>query len=169
LSLSIIDTTLQIEQLTDDFCQYFTSPLTVNGNFDLFQWSTGENSQTITVNSPGVYTVTASNAYCEKSSSFTISPCTLSLFIPNSFTPNGDGLNDYFAISSLNINVLEEFNILIYNRWGQIVFESFDPNFVWDGKCNYLKVLRSNTYSYVIKYRMKNEGSKHIRGSISVL
>lgn len=169
ISLSIIDTTLQIEQLTEDFCQYFTTPLAVNGNYDLFHWSTGENSQTITVNSPGIYTVTASNGYCERSTSLVISPCTLSIFIPNTFTPNGDGLNDYFSISSLNVNVLEEFNIVIYNRWGQIVFESFDPNFVWDGKFNYEKVLRSNTYSYVITYRMKNEGSKHIRGSISVL
>ncbi len=169
ISLSIIDTTMQIEQLTEDFCQYFTTPLAVNGNYDHFHWSTGENSQTITVNSPGIYTVTASNGYCERSTSLVISPCTLSIFIPNTFTPNGDGLNDYFSISSLNVNVLEEFNIVIYNRWGQIVFESFDPNFVWDGKFNYEKVLRSNTYSYVITYRMKNEGSKHIRGSISVL
>lgn len=169
LSLSIIDTTLQIVPLTEDFCQYLTAPLTANGNFDLFNWSTGENTQTIIVYSPGIYTVTAINDYCEVSSSLVISPCSLSIFIPNAFTPNGDGLNDYFAISLFNINVIELFNIVIYNRWGQVVFESNDPNFIWDGKINNKIALRSSIYTYVIEYRMKNEGSKFITGTVTVL
>ena len=169
MSLTIIDTVLQIEQLTSDFCQYFSTPLTAHGNFDYFYWSTGENSQTITVYSPGMYTVTASNEYCDKSSSFVIAPCLISIYVPNSFTPNGDGLNDYFSISSLNINIIKEFNIIIFNRWGQVVFESPDPNFVWDGKYNNEMVLRSNIYSYVIEYRIQNEGLKFIKGSVTVL
>lgn len=49
---------------------------------------------------------------------------------PNIFTPNGDGINDNFRIYERN---LRNFKILIFNRWGQIVYTSYDPNFEWDG------------------------------------
>ena len=52
-------------------------------------------------------------------------------FIPNSFSPNGDGLNDYFG--AIGIANVRDYNLQIYNRWGELIFESFDPNFKWDG------------------------------------
>ena len=52
-------------------------------------------------------------------------------FIPNSFSPNGDGLNDYFG--AIGIRNQRDYNLQIYNRWGELIFESFDPNFKWDG------------------------------------
>src|SRR5438874_7649950 len=52
------------------------------------------------------------------------------LFIPNAFTPNNDGINDYFGV---NGEGLQNFHILIYNRWGQVIFESTNPHATWDG------------------------------------
>lgn len=52
------------------------------------------------------------------------------VFVPNGFSPNGDGLNDIFLVRGNNIDEVEMY---IYNRWGQKVFESRDPNFGWDG------------------------------------
>ena len=52
-------------------------------------------------------------------------------FIPNSFSPNGDGLNDYFG--AIGVANQRDYNLQIYNRWGELIFESFDPNFKWDG------------------------------------
>jgi gliding motility-associated-like protein len=52
------------------------------------------------------------------------------LYIPNAFTPNNDGVNDYFFASVLNV---VEFEIIIFNRWGEILFKSNDINFKWDG------------------------------------
>lgn len=54
----------------------------------------------------------------------------MSFYIPNTFTPNGDGLNDTFGIAG---EALNEFRMQIFNRWGQLVFESGNPNERWDG------------------------------------
>ena len=55
--------------------------------------------------------------------------------IPNVFTPNGDGINDYFAVSGLAENVCDEQfkSVEISNRWGSTVFTSTDPKFRWYG------------------------------------
>ncbi|MEO6166362.1 MAG: gliding motility-associated C-terminal domain-containing protein, partial [Chitinophagales bacterium] len=55
------------------------------------------------------------------------------LAIPNVFTPNGDGLNDFFQPNLLNVNALE---MRIFNRWGKMVYQSNDPESGWDGKAN---------------------------------
>jgi gliding motility-associated-like protein len=52
------------------------------------------------------------------------------IFVPNTFTPNGDGLNDGFTAKGYNIN---KFNIQIYDRWGHLLFESNDIENKWDG------------------------------------
>jgi gliding motility-associated-like protein len=53
-----------------------------------------------------------------------------SLFIPNAFTNNADGFNDYFQVFARN---LSKFEIQVFNRWGQLIFESTDPTQLWDG------------------------------------
>jgi gliding motility-associated-like protein len=55
------------------------------------------------------------------------------LQIPNAFTPNGDGVNDTFGVLASNITV---FKMTIYNRWGQKLFETSNPNSGWDGTHN---------------------------------
>ncbi|MCF8298470.1 MAG: gliding motility-associated C-terminal domain-containing protein [Saprospiraceae bacterium] len=56
------------------------------------------------------------------------------LIVPKVFTPNGDGVNDVFLIQSLDYSALKDFKIIIYNRWGNLVFESDDIKKAWDGK-----------------------------------
>jgi gliding motility-associated-like protein len=56
--------------------------------------------------------------------------CEGTIFFPNSFTPNGDGLNDLFGPVQNNI---VSFRMLIFNRWGQMIYETFDPVSGWDG------------------------------------
>lgn len=53
--------------------------------------------------------------------------------IPNVFTPNGDGDNDYFKLGGTPDPCLDSLVVTIYNRWGKKVFESEDPYFEWDG------------------------------------
>ena len=55
----------------------------------------------------------------------------MSLYIPNTFTPNGDGMNDTFGVAG---EAIKDFRMQIYNRWGQLVFESSDANQRWDGR-----------------------------------
>ena len=62
----------------------------------------------------------------------TVSPneCLTSLYIPNAFTPNGDGVNDIFYVYG---NGIEELHLRIFNRWGELIFESFNLAEGWDG------------------------------------
>lgn len=55
------------------------------------------------------------------------------MFVPNAFTPNGDGLNDVFAPVALGVND-EDYSLQIFNRWGQIIFESNSLSRPWDGR-----------------------------------
>ena len=55
------------------------------------------------------------------------------IYVPNAFTPNGDGNNDYFSVYGEKED-WKEFSIKVFDRWGEKVFESGDENFQWDGK-----------------------------------
>lgn len=68
--------------------------------------------------------------------------------IPNVFTPDGDGTNDFFYINSSGI---KEFNLDIYNRWGTKVFTSEDAGIKWDGRSSAGVELSDGTYYFVLK------------------
>lgn len=82
---------------------------------------------------PGSYTdVFYSKNGCDSIRVLHIGPC--DIFFPDAFTPNGDGRNDLFkALNAVDIN---DFHLVIYNRWGQLVFEARDPNRGWNGLVN---------------------------------
>ncbi|MCB9197095.1 MAG: gliding motility-associated C-terminal domain-containing protein [Flavobacteriales bacterium] len=53
------------------------------------------------------------------------------LYVPNTFTPNGDGVNDYFKVVARDVH---DYQLYIFNRWGQLIFDSQDTEATWDGK-----------------------------------
>jgi gliding motility-associated-like protein len=67
--------------------------------------------------------------------------------IPNAFTPNGDGLNDRFLVFGEDITA---FHLQVFNRWGELVFESFDQDAGWDGRFNGIDQ-RLEVYAYVVR------------------
>lgn len=71
--------------------------------------------------------------------------------IPNVFTPNGDGVNDYFTIDGRYDQCNDFMNVKIMNRWGQLIFESDDPLFKWDGKTSSGKDCNPGTYYVLIE------------------
>ena len=75
--------------------------------------------------------------------------------IPNAFTPNGDGLNDDFGIVSNTF--FEEFSMQIYNRWGQLIYETTDQTNGWDGTYNGNKVSKG-AYIWKIIYNLQTTG-----------
>src|SRR5690606_22701346 len=79
-----------------------------------------------------------------------------SVFIPNSFTPNFDGLNDYFlpVFSAYGLNP-STFEMQIYDRWGSVIFESKDHTKGWDGSFKELGglIAKQDNYTYRIKYQ----------------
>ena len=88
-----------------------------------------------------------------------------SLFIPNTFTPNGDYKNEVFRIYGDNIL---EFKILIFNRWGDVIYESNDINEPWDGK-NKGEPVKTGTYIWKISYLGDDFILKEKIGHVNVL
>jgi gliding motility-associated-like protein len=96
-----------------------------------FLWSTGANTQSIVVTEPGIYWVQISYPDCSFSDTIKVteegSP---TMFFPNTFTPDGDGLNDIFTGIGDGASY---FNMKIFNRWGQLIFETDNQYKGWDG------------------------------------
>ncbi len=86
------------------------------------------------------------------------------IFVPNSFSPNGDGLNDKFEIVSMG---LTEIKVEIYNRWGVLLFETNNEKNYWDGTYQNTSVPIGG---YIVLVNAKsNQGSYHYSGSINIL
>ena len=81
--------------------------------------------------------------------------CLAGPFIPNSFTPNNDGVNDYFSVSTAR--PFAHFELTVLDKWGQIVFQSSDSEFRWLGnKNNGDHYLPSDIYTYKLIYNFKD-------------
>lgn len=124
----------------------------------LYLWSTGEHTQAIEVGTYGTYTVRITNGFdCSTVDSITVNEfCPPSLFIPNTFTPNGDGLNDVWTPVGRN---LAQFELFVFDRWGGIAFHSTDPAKGWDGTIDG-KPAPNDTYAWRMIYRFveKSDG-----------
>jgi len=116
-----------------------------------YLWNTGESTHEITISLEGLYWVEMiSVADCYGIDSVFIKIPTECIYIPNAFTPDGDGLNETFrAYSRCPISY---YQMLIYNRWGEQLFESHDISVGWDGTKNG-KLCPSDAYVYVITYK----------------
>ena len=69
------------------------------------------------------------------------------IYVPNAFTPNGDGLNDYWNTPWIGV---KEFHVMLFDRWGMLIFESFDPDFQWPGALHG-RECQEGVYTYVIE------------------
>ena len=75
-----------------------------------------------------------------------IAPAQDSLIIPNIFSPNGDGQNDLFTVSG----TFSDFEMIIYNRWGELLFKSTQSTRGWDGRTTSGTLTSEGTYFYII-------------------
>jgi gliding motility-associated-like protein len=116
------------------------------------------NSPSFTVKQPGTYWVSVTNGCGTTRDSITVyDRCQFDFYMPNAFTPNGDNNNDHFKIPSLNKNRLIKFTI--YNRYGQVVFETTDIKKGWDGT---YKNKRQSTGTYVYYIIMETLDQKRV-------
>ncbi|MGZ3862454.1 MAG: T9SS type B sorting domain-containing protein [Bacteroidia bacterium] len=131
-----------------------------------YQWSTGETSAAITVKNIGTYWVKVKDGNgCMDSDTLTIKP-KLSAFnfvMPNIVTPNDDKINDEVDFSKYQFST---FQIHIFNRWGQEIFKSEDPNAVWKPTQD------DGTYYYTAQYKIDctaESQTKTLKGFITVI
>ncbi len=121
-----------------------------------YTWQDGSKDSVFLVTQPGTYWVSAYIEDYKITLTDTINvnyeDCNKPIWIPNSFTPNGDGLNDIFL--PVTEAELENYTMLIYNRWGQQIFESHNINKGWDGKYKG-KLVELGVYTYRIEATIK--------------
>ncbi|MEL6866108.1 MAG: gliding motility-associated C-terminal domain-containing protein [Bacteroidota bacterium] len=117
-------------------CDVEQYPLVVSDLFDEVLWSDGTMDDRLLADEPGWYWVEAKEANCVVQDSIWLEEipfqCQCQYFIPNIFSPNGDGYNDVFLPQTPCELIFYE--LLILDRWGQIVFRSTDPQMAWDGR-----------------------------------
>jgi len=131
-------------------------------------WNTGQTTPTITIVAPGLYYVVANTDGCTSTDSILVqNDCYMD--IPNVFTPNGDGLNDYFYPRQLLTRGLTTFKMNIYNRWGQLIFETTTLDGAgWDGKLNGVDQ-PEGVYVYIIDATFKDGQKEHHNGNVTLL
>lgn len=89
-------------------------------------------------------------------------------FAPNTFTPDGDEFNQTWKAE---ISGIDEFNfeLIIFNRWGQIIWESRDPNVGWDGTYNG-KIVQDGTYAWIARVGVPyNDDKLEFSGSMNLI
>lgn len=114
--------------------------LTASGGTN-YVWNNGMNGNNITVSpiSTTVYCVTvydSNNCHDSACVTVTVEICSGALYLPNAFSPNGDGSNDSLQIYYGFPQCIKDFRLVIYNRWGEKIYETTDPAFRWGGVYN---------------------------------
>ena len=157
-------------------------PLTVNftnisSNATMYEWMFGDGSiQDTTTNPTHIYTeggeylvrLIANNFYsCPDTSIYTFinAEATSVVWIPNSFSPNSDGANDQFMIYTTGITELE---VLIFNRWGELMYQWNSLTGSWDGKYKG-QAVEEDVYVYVVKAKGIDNVIYHKTGHLSLI
>ncbi|MES2628254.1 MAG: PKD domain-containing protein [Bacteroidota bacterium] len=83
----------------------------------------------------------------------------MSVYVPNAFTPDGDGLNEFFLPSVLGSEV-DTYEFLIFNRWGEVIFKSTDPKHGWDGKVAGTDA-KADVYPWKLTFKDKYTVNRH--------
>lgn len=112
----------------------YTLQPVVNESPVSYLWQDGSSLPYLLIQQPGTYNVTISNNCGSSYDAIRFDTGICNLFIPTAFTPNGDGRNDVFRITYSG--VLLQFHLMVYNRWGQKMFETTDIHTGWDGTQN---------------------------------
>ncbi|HTN17078.1 MAG TPA: T9SS type B sorting domain-containing protein, partial [Chitinophagaceae bacterium] len=133
-----------------------------------YKWSTGDTKASIEISSPGLYSVVVSDGMCSVKKEVTVSfeDCEHCVLFPNAFTPNNDGRNDYFKpILSCPIRVYE---LIVANRWGNVLFSSTDPNTGWNGMVNG-RLLDPGVYYYFLKAAFDSQNTRVLKGDVTLI
>jgi len=140
------------------------------GNYDQYNWSNGSGAASIEVSNAGTYIVEVGNSFgCLASDTIQISVISNcdDIYFPGAFSPNGDGLNDIFKPLG-NTSLVSNYELIIYNRFGEAVYRSVDPNSGWDGFFKNKQNAQSN-YVYMSSYRFRGGAIRYRKGNLVLI
>ena len=129
-------------------------------------WQDGSAASAYTVTGPGLYYLTATNTCGSYTDSVNITAGPCNIMMPSAFTPNGDGVNDAFRVKYHA--PVKQFDFIIYDRWGEKVFETNDINKGWDGTWKGLPAL-PGSYVWVIRFTDNTDKQQQLKGVVTLL
>ncbi len=136
--------------------------------FTSYNWMNNITSEsTYTVKQPGIYWTEVSNLCgVTRDSIEVLDKCNFEIYMPNAFTPNGDGLNDSFGVSGYNKNKF--IKLSIYNRLGQMMFETTEQTKKWDGTFKN-KLQPTGVYIYYLQMETLNGKALSKKGIMTLI
>ncbi len=152
--------------------QRFPFDLVLAFDADRYSWPDGSNGRTFKVSTPGSYWVNLSKDGCSLTDSIHVAskycPCFAQLL--NAFSPNGDGLNDYFRIVIGQGCVPHGYTFRIFNRWGETVYESFSEyDTGWDGSYKG-RPADAGVYGYDFSFKSAHlDKPYHAKGELTLI
>lgn len=134
-----------------------------------YTWQDGSTAPEFNITRAGTYWVTV-NTVCgivsdTVKASYEICEC--QPFIPSSFTPNGDGLNDKFGVTHIDCNITR-FKFVVVNRFGEVVFESTELNKKWDGTYKG-QATDIGTYFYILQVTGPKNKQFRFKGDVTLI
>lgn len=123
-----------------------------------------------TVEREGIYWATVHNACGTDTDTMdvTYERCRCYIYLPNSFTPDENKLNEQWLVAVNPDCPLQAYTLTVFNRWGQIVFETQNIDNLWDGTLHGQKA-PIDVYTYHLMYKFENAPHQYVRGSVSLV
>jgi len=164
----IVLTDYKVKEVSGGFKVSFSTSTSIEGSY-VWDFGNGETSTekepTVVYNNKGIYNVkliaTTSNGRKVEEDIVVKAFEESSMVVPNVFTPNGDGTNDFLTVSTKGI---KEFGLTVVTLTGKVLYETSDVNFKWDGRIQTGEKLEKGTYIIVVA-AIGEDGKKHVQSS----
>lgn len=151
-------------------CEGEVVVLNAGNGYATYRWQDGTTDNTYNATNAGLYTVIITdNNGCKASDTMELKirdDCSFEIAVPTAFSPNGDGKNDLFK--AVYTGTPTSFELRVFNRWGEKVFETKDVNTGWDGKYKGADA-PMETYSWTTTYTYGTGTKKSLIGNMSLL
>ena len=154
---------------TDSICNYEKTSIIPHGNFSKYLWSTGSMDRQINIATDGTYWLSVTDANgCTGTDTISVylKNCMLGVYLPSAFTPNNDGLNDEFK--ALVFGQILSFRLQVFNREGQLVFQTTDPSKGWNGGYKGMSYSTA-TFVWQCSYQLEGRKPEHQKGTITII
>jgi gliding motility-associated-like protein len=126
------------------------------GNFKFYKWQDNSTGPTFVVRGPGIYSVSVTDMDgCTGFASIQVTGDCSEIFFPSAFTPDLDTRNEYFGPLGNNLSAIRNYRLQVYGRWGEVIFNSFDPFQKWDGTFKG-KSLDTGVFLWIATYSLNN-------------
>jgi gliding motility-associated-like protein len=158
----------------DTICMGYPLALQALAGSAEYLWSTGQTGPLIEVSEPGFYTVAVTDKGCTTTAGVQViaDVCDCAFYFPNAFSPNFDGINDGFGPEyRCQSAELADYELLVFSRWGELLFRSTDPKQKWDGQTGG-QPAPGNIFTYLASYTLELDGirvRKQHAGDVSIL